>query len=349
MNPLLKRQIRKYLPKELHSNKELDVFLDAVNRSYDTSDEQFTMLQRATAISSDELFQANEKLEKESDSQKEVIKKLKEVINTLKLYDLDTKNTIEDTDLDSLELVDFIDNQAKKIIKINQQRDLLLQNLERQNQELNDYTHMVSHDLKSPLQSIDALISWIRDDYFDVLDKAGKENINLIKENVEKMDTLVKGILECSTIGNAVKDLYPINVNDLVKNTLAKLKIPNHIEVVLNNELPTIQGDQFRLEKLFLNLINNAVKFNDKEKGFVEIGFEDKKNFWEFYVKDNGKGIDNKYLEKIFIAFQKLDNDYKSVGIGLSVVKKIVDVYHGKILVESELNKGSIFYFTIKK
>lgn len=349
MNSLLKRQIRKFLPKELQSNIDLNSFLDAINRSYDTSDEQFVMLQRATTISSDELFQANQKLEKESDSQKEVITKLKEVINTLKLYDLETKNTIENTDLDSLELVDFIDNQTKKIIKINKQRDRLLQNLERQNQELNDYTHMVSHDLKSPLQSIDALTTWIKEDYSSVLDDTGKENLDLIKENVEKMDTLVKGILEYSTIGNAVKDLYPINVNELVRNLLLELHIPNHIEIVIKKELPAIQGDQFRLEKLFSNLINNAVKFNNKQKGFIEIGFEDKNDFWQFYVKDNGKGIDNQYLEKIFIAFQKLENDYKSVGIGLSIVKKIVDVYQGEIWVDSELNKGATFFFTIKK
>ena len=177
MNSLLKRQIRKYLPKELQSNTDLNLFLDAINRSYDTSDEQFSMLQRATAISSEELFHANQKLEKDSNSQKEVIVKLKEVINTLKSYDLETKNTIENTDLDSLELVDFIDRQSKKIIKINKQRDILLQNLERQNQELNDYTHMVSHDLKSPLQSIDALTTWIKEDYSSVLDDTGKENL----------------------------------------------------------------------------------------------------------------------------------------------------------------------------
>ncbi|QNM86905.1 GHKL domain-containing protein [Polaribacter pectinis] len=349
MNSLLKRQIRKYLPKELQSNTDLNLFLDAINRSYDTSDEQFAMLQRATAISSEELFHANQKLEKDSNSQKEVIVKLKEVINTLKSYDLETKNTIENTDLDSLELVDFIDRQSKKIIKINKQRDILLQNLERQNQELNDYTHMVSHDLKSPLQSIDALTTWIKEDYSSVLDDTGKENLELIKDNVEKMDTLVKGILEYSTIGNAVKDLYQIDLNELVKNTLLELKIPNRIEVIFNNKLPTIEGDQFRLKKLFSNLISNAVKFNDKSIGFIEIGFEDKNEFWQFYVKDNGKGIDNQYLEKIFIAFQKLENDYKSVGIGLSIAKKIVEVYQGEIWIESEVDKGSIFYFTIKK
>ena len=157
MNPLLKRQLRKYLSQELQQNPELERFLDAVNRSYTTSDEQFAMLQRATAISSDELFEANRKLKKESDSQKEIIEKLKNVIDTLNSYNLTDEENQENLDVDSLTLVDLIDNQTKEILKINQLRDKLVTNLERQNQELNDYTHLVSHDLKSPLQSIDAV------------------------------------------------------------------------------------------------------------------------------------------------------------------------------------------------
>ena len=134
MNSLLKRQIRKYLPKELHSNKELEVFLEAINKSYNTSDEQFAMLQRATAISSEELFDSNQQLKQESEAQKEVIDKLKNVIKTLNFYDIDHDKNLED--FDSLKLANFIDNQTKEIIKINKQKDKLLTNLERQNQEL---------------------------------------------------------------------------------------------------------------------------------------------------------------------------------------------------------------------
>ena len=172
MNSLLKRQIRKYLPKELQSNKNLEVFFDAINRSYETSNDQFAMLQRATTLSSEELFNANTQLKEETDSQKKVIKKLETVIDKLQVYDLNTNRPKES--IDSLQLVDFIDNQTNEIIKINQQKDKLLQSLERQNKELNDYTHMVSHDLKSPLQSIDALTTWIQNDYEKVIDDNGK-------------------------------------------------------------------------------------------------------------------------------------------------------------------------------
>jgi len=347
MNSLLKRQIRKYLPEEFHSDKRFDKFLDAIDRSYTTSEEQFGMLQRATTISSQELFNANQQLLEETEAQKNIIAKLRSVIDKLKFYDLETDLPIESND--SLKLVDFIDNQTKEIIKINKQKDLLVKNLERQNQELNDYAHMVSHDIKTPLQSVDALTTWILEDYSRVLDEPGKETLKLIKENVEKMDTLLKGILQYSTIGKIEKDLYDVNLNSLVNDIIRDLNPKENISFIIPNKLPIIKADRYRLDKLFLHLINNAITYNDKEKITIEIGFKEGKDFWNFYVKDNGNGIEKRFFNKIFIAFQKLEDDYKSAGIGLSIVKKIIEVYNGEIYVESEPNIGSTFYFSIKK
>lgn len=349
MNPLLKRQLRKYLSAELQNHPEMERFLDAVNRSYDNSNEQFAMLQRATKISSEELFEANEQLRKESDSQKEIIKKLKNVIDTLDAYNLSNRENEKNLDLDSLRLVDLIDNQTKEILKINKQRDKLLKNLERQNQELNDYTHLVSHDLKSPLQSIDALTSWLKDDYEELLGESGKETIKLIRSNVEKMDTLVRGILKYSSIDRVEKNFYKVATEEVLQKVLGFIEIPEHITVTIPEKLPKVTGDHFRLEELFRNLLRNAIKFNDKPKGEITIGYTDKGDFYEFYVKDNGKGIEAKYFDKIFIAFQKLQNDYKSTGIGLSIVKKIIELYKGDIWVTSTPNLGTTFYFTLKK
>ncbi|MCH3885218.1 sensor histidine kinase [Tenacibaculum aquimarinum] len=347
MNSLLKRQIRKFLPKEFQSNSKLDNFLDAINRSYTTSEEQFTMLQRATTISSEELFTANQKLKEESDSQKKIIDKLKNLIDTLKFYDLEEDQLLESSD--SLKLVDFIDNQTKEIIKINKQKDKLVESLERQNQELNDYAHMVSHDLKSPLQSIDALTTWVIDDYSEVLDASGKETLELIRDNVEKMDTLVKGILQYSTIDKIEKELYDVSLNILVNNIINNLDQTENVSFIIPNKLPIIKGDNYRLEQLFSHLINNAIKFNDKKQISIEIGFTEENNYWKFYIKDNGKGIEKKYFDKIFVAFQKLEDNYQSSGIGLSIVKKIVELYKGEIYLQSILNEGSTFYFSIKK
>ena len=348
MNSLLKRQLRKYLPKEFHSNKDLEIFLDAVNRSYNTSDDQFAMLQRAASISSEELFQSNQQLIEESESQKQIISKLNNVINTLKFYNLNEGQNVESSD--SLKLVDFIDNQTKEIIEINKEKDKLLVNLERQNQELNDYAHMVSHDLKSPLQSIDALSNWIQQDYSKNLGKGGAEMLTHIKDNVQKMHTLIQGILEYSTIGKVDKKRFKIDLNNLLDNVISTINNTNNINIIIPESLPVIDGDQYRLKLLFFHLIDNAVKFNDKgNKGFVEIRFEEDGDFWKFAIKDNGKGIETDYFDKIFIAFHKLENDYESTGIGLSIVKKIVEAYDGEIYLNSKPNIETNFIFTLKK
>ncbi|NNK73456.1 MAG: GHKL domain-containing protein, partial [Flavobacteriaceae bacterium] len=112
---------------------------------------------------------------------------------------------------------------------------------------------------------------------------------------------------------------------------------------------PVLHGDRTRFTQLFQNLISNAVKYNDKEKGLISIDVEDKKSHYLFSVQDNGIGIDKRYYEKIFEVFQALEVSKQSTGVGLSIVKKIVDLYHGDIWLESELGEGTTFFFTIKK
>jgi len=348
MPALLRRQIRKYLSKDLAESKDLEQFLDAVSRSYTNYDEQFAMQQRAMTISSDELFEANQKLKNEAISQQEVIDKLKHVIETLKFYKLPEQQDADHTDLDGSKLVDFIDNQTTEIVKINKQREKLLSELAYQNQELSDYAHMVSHDLKSPLRSIDTLSAWLKEDFKGQLGDHGNESINLIRNNVEKMDTLINGILEYSTIGKNRIDVYDVDTNTLIDDILDIIQIPDHIEIE-KSDLPIIKGDKYRLQQLFQNLISNAISYNNKKNGKVEIGVVDKTDFWEFYVKDNGKGIEDVYFDKIFKTFEKLENNVNSTGIGLSIVKKIVDLYGGEIWLTSKLNEGTIFYFTLKK
>lgn len=348
MNSLLRRQLRKYLTDDLKSNSGLEEFLDAVDRSYSNFDEQLAMQQRAMTISSDELYRANQQLRDEAKAQNEVIDKLKHIIETLKFYNLPDGEKTDNIDLDGSKLVDFIDNQTKEIVEINKQREQLLEELAYQNQELSDYAHMVSHDLKSPLRSIDTLTAWLKEDYADQLDDNGKAQINTIRTSVEKMDTLINGILEYSTIGKTSIDVYDVDLNLLTDDIIKIIEVPDHINIE-KPSLPVIKGDKYRLQQLFQNLISNAIAYNDKDQGKIEIGITDKDQFWEFYVKDNGKGIEEVYFEKIFKTFQKLENNQESTGIGLSVVKKIVELYGGDIWLTSELGKGTTFHFTLKK
>ena len=350
MNSLLKRQIRKFLPEEFAKNDDLKTFLDAINSSYNNFEEQFNMQQRAMQLSSEELFTANQQLREEADAQKEVIDKLKHVLDTLKLYNLpeNNKDNTLNLDLDGLKLIEFIDNQTKEIVEINKQREQLLSELAYQNQELSDYAHMVSHDLKSPLRSIDTLTAWFKEDFKDKIGESGNKQLELVRENVEKMDALISGILEYSSIDKNQLKIYDVDLDLIVDQILKTIQVPNHITITKAN-LPTVKGDKYRLQQLFQNLISNAIKYNDKSKGSIEIGVEDKKQYWQFFVKDNGKGIDSDYFEKIFKTFEKLENRADSSGIGLSIVKKIVELYKGEIWLESEINKGTTFYFTIKK
>ncbi|MEY8850065.1 ATP-binding protein [Psychroserpens sp. XS_ASV72] len=347
MKSLLKRQLRKYLPKDLAHREDLKPFLEAIERSYHNFDEQMQMQQRAMAISSEELYEANQQLREEAEAQQSVINSLKRVIDTLKFYNLPDQKEAS-IELDGLKLVDFIDSQTKEIVEMNKQREKLLSELAHQNQELSDYAHMVSHDLKSPLRSIDTLTSWFKDDYQEKLDEDGVKSLNLIRENVEKMDTLINGILEYSTIGKNQMDIYDVNIDQLIKDILSSLQIPNHI-TVSTMDLPIVRGDRYRLQQLFQNLITNAITYNDKSKGVIEIGVKDKMDFWEFYISDNGKGIAAEYYDKIFKTFETLENDTKSTGIGLAIVKKIVDLYGGDIWLTSEIGKGTSFFFTLKK
>lgn len=349
MNSLLKRQIRKYLNKDLANSKELEAFISAVNHSYNNFDEQFIMLQRAMTISSDELFKANQSLQKKTEAQKKVISKLNSAFETLKSKKQSNEKEIDLKDLDGLKLAEFINEQAQKVVEVNQQREKLLEELSYQNQELNDYAHMISHDLKTPLRSIDTLIVWLYDDNQKVFNQSDRETIYQIRNNVEKMELLINGILEYSTIGKSQAGKYNVDVNYAINEILGRLNIPSNITIVKKEEFPLIKADMYRIQQVFQNLISNAINFNDKKKGLVEIGFENLDNYWQFYVKDNGQGIEPQYFDKIFKTFQKLENKVGSIGMGLSVVKKIVNMYDGEVWVESEIGKGSTFFFTIKK
>lgn len=348
MNPLLKRQIEKHLPKSVLDDPTYKGFFKAVEQSYNTYEDQFKMIQRTMEISSEELYEANEKLSNEGKQQKELIQKLQKVINTLKLFNLNDNIEIKGLELDGTKLVDYINNQASQLVDINNEQQKLLNELELQNQELNDYAHIVSHDLKSPLRSIDALLNWLREDYDEVLDEKGKEKLRLIETHLEKMDNLIDGILRYSSIDKHAGSEETINLAKVIKEIISILPIPNHIEIEVQ-ELPEIEADYFKIQQLFQNLICNAAGSIDKPNGLIQVTSEENEDYWLFSVKDNGKGIDEKYFDKIFQVFQKLETQSTSTGIGLSIVKKVVNFYKGRIWLESELGKGSTFFFTISK
>lgn len=234
-------------------------------------------------------------------------------------------------------------------LKNEEDRNRLLIELEKSNNELEEYAHIVSHDLKSPLRSINALVNWIKEDNEGNLNQETLENIGMIDVTLEKMEQLISDVLEYASINSGDKKNEKVNVNDVIEDIEKLLHFPEHITVTVKNKLPILYADRVRIQQLFQNLISNAIRYIDKEKGHVEIDVKVKNSYYEFSIKDNGIGIADEFHEKIFKIFQSLHKSKESTGIGLSIVKKIVDLYHGTIWLESSKGVGTTFYFTIKK
>lgn len=353
MHSLLKRQVRKYLPENLLNSPEIAVFLDAIEKSYSDYDEKATMVQRAMSISSDELFNANKGLRAETESQRKTLKILEkaiEVLNIFNVNDLESKNSKDKLDINPLELATRIEKQANDIVKMTAEKNRLVKNLERQNAALNDYAHMVSHDLKSPIRNINALMAWIIEDEKDKMSAAGIENCSLVSQNIEKMDALINGILKHAVIDSLEEEKINLDLNKLVDEITKTIFYPDSITISIKNTLPTIVAEKYKIEQLFKNLITNAITATEHLPiGKIKIKRHDDANYWKFSITDNGKGIAERHQESIFKMFKKLDNNSNATGIGLALVKKIVNIYDGNIWIESEENKGTTFFFTIKK
>ena len=225
----------------------------------------------------------------------------------------------------------------------------LLRKLEKSNQELQEYAHIVSHDLKSPLRSIAALISWIKTDNINVFDGESLQNFQDLDLTLETMDNLITDVLKYASLDANVSNDEYVKLDPLIRNLINVLYIPKNISINILNKLPSIKGDKTKFQQLFQNLIENAIKFSNKKEGFINIDVEDFHSFYKFSIKDNGIGIEKRHFERIFKIFQSLEKSKDSSGIGLSIVKKIVDIYKGEVWLESEIDKGTIFYFTLKK
>lgn len=229
------------------------------------------------------------------------------------------------------------------------QKEQLLQKLKYQNEQLNDYAHLVSHDLKSSLRSLSALLAWVKEDCSEKIGEEGVGNLNLMEAKIEKMDKFLEDIINYSEIGATSLKTTTIDLNKEVARIMTSIHIPKNISIVVNGNLPVLKGDARRLRQIFQNLISNAVNFNDKQNGLVEIGVEETEDFYTFSVKDKGQGIPKEYHEKIFNTFTTLGYQEKSTGMGLPIVKRVLGLYGGEIWLDSEVLKGSTFYFTIPK
>jgi PAS domain S-box-containing protein len=235
---------------------------------------------------------------------------------------------------------------------IQTEREKLINELEDKNSELERFTYTVSHDLKSPLITIKGFLGFLEEDSITGNTTRLKSDIKRIGDATDKMQLLLNELLELSRIGRVTNPYQDINVNELSHEVVESLQgrlTEKNVVVNVQENLPPVYGDRRRLSELFQNLIDNAAKFTGTQPNpQIEIGhhgFEAEKPI--FYVKDNGMGIEVIHQDRIFGLFNKLDATSDGTGIGLALVKRIVEVHGGRIWVESEEGNGATFFFTL--
>ncbi len=239
----------------------------------------------------------------------------------------------------------------KSLAKANDDLQFAVAQLSRSNRQLSEFAHLATHDLKTPLRGIGTLAEWLVEDYYDKFDDYGREQVNLLVKRVRRMNNLINAVLQYSTIARNKQNERQVDLDPLIKSVIANIKPTPNITITVNQNLPVLTCEEEQITQVFYNLVANAVIFMDKPDGLITIDFEDEKYFWKFSVSDNGPGIEPQHFERIFQLFQTLSDreEAESTGIGLTMAKRIVELYGGKIWLTSTVGVGSTFFFTLPK
>jgi signal transduction histidine kinase len=237
---------------------------------------------------------------------------------------------------------------------LNNMAEVLAENfdlLKRKNEELDQFAHIVSHDLKAPLRGIGNVVSWIEEDHGNELPPKVHEYLGLIHGRLTRAENLIKGILSYARTGTELKDIKLVKVYDLVTEIAEAQIAEPGISIEIDRNLPDLLTQKIPLFQVFSNLVNNAIKYHDKKDGRVSIYSREYTSYYEFFVEDDGPGIAAGHQSKIFKIFQTLRerDTFESTGVGLAIVQKILDARKEQIKLNSEPGRGSIFSFTWKK
>jgi signal transduction histidine kinase len=230
--------------------------------------------------------------------------------------------------------------------------DIKMHELKISNESLNKYAYVITHDLKSPVISISSLAQIIKEEYSNrVMNAEGQAILEMMILKTNHMKELIEGVLASAKGGVKPMEKEHIHTSHLLQNVIDNLNPSPHILITIKNRLPEVYFNKISLIQVFQNLLSNAIKFINKPVGIIEIGCIDTESKFKFYIKDNGQGIKEADFNKIFLMFESAQNkpNIESHGIGLSIVKKIITENGGEVWLESEVNKGTTFYFTIPK
>ncbi|MAJ32421.1 MAG: hypothetical protein CMC18_07260 [Flavobacteriaceae bacterium] len=238
----------------------------------------------------------------------------------------------------------------RKLTLAEQQMHELYEKLVQRNKELEQYAHVVSHDLKSPLRSMSALFHWIKEDTQGFVNEETANHISLIENSIEYMENMISNILSYSSIDINFTSFDKFTLQSTVDKVILGNRIPDHITLKLAIE-PDLEliGNKTHFEQLIQNILSNAFKYADVKKGIVKITGSSKVDNVLISVEDNGNGVNEKYQKKIFEIFQTLGHKHDSTGVGLAICKKIVDLYQGKIWIDNGYQEGARFVVEFPK
>ncbi len=259
----------------------------------------------------------------------------------------------DDVQVRLLESVGYLTAIAVQKASLYEETVRTSQEIEQRNRELDDFTYVVSHDLKEPLISIEGFSRILQMDYSDIIRVEGREYLDSLVGATTRMKGLIDDLLMLSRVSRPTESFRDVDLAAVVGEIRTDMEFvirKRNVDFRADPPLPRVHGNETQLKILFRNLIGNALKFNDKPAPMVEVGFRSQENnSYLFWVKDNGIGIEPEYFEKIFVIFQRLHRreEFEGSGAGLAIVKKIIEIHQGKIWVESQMGTGSMFCFTL--
>ncbi len=231
--------------------------------------------------------------------------------------------------------------------------NITMKNLERSNKELGQFAYVASHDLQEPLRMISSYVQLFSNRYKDKLDNDARDFIHYIVDGAVRMQNLINNLLEFSRLNTSKNPMMLCDCNSVMDKVRENIVMWNEDKKIMisSDVLPNVIAFEKQMEQLFQNLISNGIKYNTSALPMVHIAATEGNSEWRFSVTDNGIGIESKYHESIFGMFQRLHSreEYSGTGIGLAICRKIVEIHGGRIWLESEPGKGSVFYFTLPK